>query len=426
MKFPPQLFLIFCLLVFINCSDNISGGPGGQTTNGITATILSSIDSIALDSVSVILRPIDYMVGDSQNIDTLEYSSMIDTFTSSDGTFEIYHILPGQYFLECMFKDSLGIVETLTIDSGNKIINLENIFIKQVGALSGNVDTCGFPEDALVEIFIKGFEKTVTAAIDGSFKFNSLAPWDYELVVNILSIQDTIIKEINKEVFSNTNSEIDTIELYAPFNPFQYLRVRKFLDSMGLFSLSVDSATNDINGQIYKLNLSKLNLTEIGSGICDLDFLKEINFSNNLIEDIPFEMKNMFSLQTVELCFNNFKSFPFGLTTLDSVQKICLDNNSIDSLPNSIVNLKSLIVLDIESNNLTSLPLSISHLTKLTKIDIDSNKVSVLPETMMDSLQYLDTLELTYNNIDTSIFSIEFVQWLDEKSDNPDWILLQN
>lgn len=471
MKFPPIIALVFSFLIFINCSDNVSGGPGGQTTNGITATLLSSIDSLGLDSAIITLRPIEYLTGKELPVDTSLYVSGIDTFSLEDGSFELSGIIPGSYLLECLFKDSLGVVESITIANDSSILSLNQLFANKVGSIQGKVDTTGFPDSARIEVLIRGLEKQITADKDGFFEFNTLAPWKYELVVNIISQSDTITKEIEEEVISDQVSEVDTVNLYAPFNPFHYLEVRKFLNNMGLFTTPVDSVVEDSSGQIYTLNLSNMEIEELHSSIGQLDFIKYLNCEynsllslpseigdldsleklyvgannisiipediNNLIQlkelsvifnnlqTLPESMDGLKRLKIVELCFNNFNTFPIGLTTLDSVEWICLDNNNIDSLPLAIANLTTLKILDLETNNLTSLPISISHLTNLTKIDIDSNNVSYLPEVMMDSLVNIDTLELTYNSIDTSMYSTPFIQWLNDKSDNPNWILLQ-
>lgn len=411
--------------MFIGCSDNMSGGPGGQTTNGITATLLSSLDTLALDSAMVSLRHIDYLAGSEIIVDTTEYLSAYNTSSKADGSFEISSIKPGKYLLECLFKDSLGVIETLSIESESSFVDLKNLFAMEVGTISGTIDTNGIPENSKIEILIKGVEKSVVADNDGDFLIKSLAPWSYSFIVNVISPEDTVTEEINDVVYSGTITQLDTIDLYAPYNPFQYLKIRTFLDNTGLSYLDVDSVVLHNNGQIYKLDLSKLNLTSIDSSLCELDFLNEIYFSNNKLESLPADMGNMASLKTVELCFNSFSIFPIGLTTLDSVEHICLDNNSIDTLPYEIANIPTLKILDVETNNLTKLPITISHLKNLTKIDIDSNNVSYLPEVMMDSLVNLDSIELTYNSIDTADYSPAFIQWLNEKSDNIDWISLQ-
>lgn len=472
MRIPPQIILLFSLLFFINCSDNVSGGPGGQTTNGITATVLSSIDSLALDSAKIILRPIEYLAGEELSVDTSLYICGADTFSSKDGSFEFSKILPGQYLLECLLNDSLGVIETVSIESDTSFVNLNKLYAKRVGSVSGNVDTSGFPKNALINLFIKGIEKSVIAEANGDFHIPAMAPWTYDFIVNINSGDDTITKIFSKEILSDENNKIDTVDLYAPFNPFHYLAVRVFLNNLGLFEISVDSVTDDVDGQIYKLSLYNYNISQIHTSVNKLRFLKELSFNSNSINSLPPEIGELDSLKifrvssnnltglpdeisqmssleevwmirnqleslpllfgdlkrlkTAEFCFNNFTSFPIGLTNLDSIEHICLDNNNIDSLPYSIGNIKSLKVLDVEANNLSSLPVSIANLTHLTKIDIDSNHVSYLPEEMMDSLVNIDSLELAYNSIDTSAYSAEFVQWLSEKSDIADWILTQD
>lgn len=470
MRFPP-LLLILSLLFLYNCSDNISGGPGGQTTNGITATLLSSLDSLAIDSAKITLRPINYITGDELTIDTSSAFGMGDTFSSKNGTFNFSNIIPGKYLLECLFNDSLGIIESLTVETDSSNINLNEIYAKKVGSVSGNVDTSGFPLDAVITVFIKGIEKSITAKPDGNFNINALAPWTYDFIINITSKSDTITKTLNGDVISDSESELDSIDLYAPFNPFQYIAVRKFLNNMGFYDITVDSVTKDIDGQIYLLQLYNLNIDKIHSSVNKLNFLEELSFLNNSLTslppeigeldsikklsisnnnltqlpdeislmgsleeiwiirnnlvDIPLSIGKLKRLKKLELCFNNMSVFPEGFTNLDSIEMICIDNNLIDSLPSTIGNIKSLKILDLEANNLKILPEAISNLTNLTKIDLDSNNITYLPESMMDSLILLDTLELTYNSIDSSQYSPAFVQWLNSKSDFADWILTQ-
>lgn len=470
MRFPPIL-LILSLLFLYNCSDNVSGGPGGQTTNGITATVLSSLDSSIVNNAKITLRPINYITGNELITDTSLAFGMGDTFSSESGTFQFTNIIPGTYLLECLLNDSLGIVESLTVESDSSKVDLGKIYVRQVGAVSGNVDTSGFPTDAIITVFIKGIEKSIIAEQGGNFQISALAPWTYDFIINITSENDTITKTLNAEVKADEASKLDTINLYAPFNPFQYTAIRKFLNNMGFFDISVDSVTKDIDGQIYFLQLYNLNIEQIHSSINELQFLKELSFINNSLKSLPPEIGELDSikilkvsnnsltelpdeislmksleelwiisnnlatvplsigsltrLKKVELCFNNISEFPEGFTNLDSVEMLCLDNNLLDSLPGTIGKMKSLKIFDLEANNLETLPEEISNLTNLTKLDLDSNNIKYLPESMMDSLVNIDSLELTYNSIDTSQYSPAFIQWLNSKSDNSDWILTQ-
>ncbi len=471
MKIPPQIALVFSLLILINCSDNISGGPGGQTTNGITATILSSVDSMAVDSAQIILRPITYLVGDELNSDTSSQINGLETYSSLDGSFEISKVMPGTYLLECIYKDSIGVIETLTINEESTFRKLDTLYANKVGSLEGCIDTSGFTDEMTITIFARGLEKSITAEDDGSFKFDGLANWTYDFVVNIEEGLNKIEKSFKTTVSSGEDKDIDTINLYAPFNPFQYLAVREFLNNMGLPAISVDSVTRHNGGQIYALWMTHMELSEIHFTINKLNFLDTINFEHNSLQKLPVEigdldsvkvlllgknnlqalpdeiagmerliflelisnelevlpisLESLSSLKDVHACFNRFTSFPPGLTTLPAIESICMDNNSIDTLPYSIGNLSTLKVLDLESNNLIGLPISIVHLTLLNKIDIDSNMVSFLPENMMDSLINIDNLELRENSIDTSNYSIEFINWLNSKSDYADWIATQ-
>lgn len=471
MRYPPIIISFLVVFLTMSCSTDMSGGPGGQTTNGITAKVLSSVDSTAVDSAEIILRPISYIVGDELNSDTTISVNGFETYSSPDGSFEIPNVIPGLYILECMYKDSIGVVETITVDDGGELKDIENLYAERVGSLKGQIDTTGFVAGIDITVFARGFEKSTIAKKDGSFKFEGLANWTYEFVANIEHGEEKIEKKFKAPVSAGENKELDTINLYAPFNPFQYLAVREFLNNMSFFELPVDSVVRHVNGQIHALWMPYLEISSIHFTINKINFVDTMNFEhNNLVtvpaeigdldsvkvlllgenditslpdeisgmanlfslhivgnslDSLPLSLEGLLSLKDIHICHNNFTVFPEGLTTLPVIESICLDNNKVESLPLSIGNLSTLKILDLESNNITALPVSIVHLTELLKIDIDSNMVSFLPEAMMDSLINLETMELIENRIDTTDYSDAFIEWLNGVSDYADWIATQ-
>ena len=100
---------------------------------------------------------------------------------------------------------------------------------------------------------------------------------------------------------------------------------------------------------LEELNLFGTSLTNFPSQICEITSLKEINFGFNRIQSIPEEIRNLQKLELLDLNSNLIKELPKSIGELSSLKKIILiNNNKLDSLPESIRDLVALKFINID------------------------------------------------------------------------------
>ena len=99
---------------------------------------------------------------------------------------------------------------------------------------------------------------------------------------------------------------------------------------------------------LEELNLFGTSLTNFPLQICKISSLKTINFGFNRIQSIPEEVRNLRKLELLDLRSNLIKELPESIGELNSLKKFILINNKLDCLPKSIMNLEALEFLDID------------------------------------------------------------------------------
>ncbi|MFX1480751.1 MAG: AN1-type zinc finger domain-containing protein [Promethearchaeota archaeon] len=113
------------------------------------------------------------------------------------------------------------------------------------------------------------------------------------------------------------------------------------------------------NGHIKHLVLRNKGLKEIPLSIWDLQYLKTLNLSSNLIEYLPDIAKWNDSLHELNLSHNK----------------------SLSSLPENLGNLKSLKILNLSHcESLSTVPLTLKKLSRLTTIDISYCNFHIFPD----------------------------------------------
>ncbi|MEM9449249.1 MAG: COR domain-containing protein [Cyanobacteria bacterium P01_E01_bin.6] len=127
-------------------------------------------------------------------------------------------------------------------------------------------------------------------------------------------------------------------------------------------------------------------------GVVDLDL------SGNSLTELPPEIGQLTSLQSLVLSYNQLSALPTEIVQLTSLQSLVLSANPLSALPTEIVQLTSLQSLDLSVNELSALPPEIGQLTSLQSLVLSSNQLSVLP-TEIGQLTSLQSLDLSYNQL---------------------------
>ena len=112
---------------------------------------------------------------------------------------------------------------------------------------------------------------------------------------------------------------------------------------------------------------------KIPNNIGDLDYLRELNLDENLINNLPDNITDLDSLRILRLNKNLLNVLPDNIGGLTPLEELYLSRNQLTSIPESIGNLNNLKKLFIIENLLISLPATICDLPDNCNIQIRDN-----------------------------------------------------
>ncbi|KAI8981479.1 hypothetical protein BDB01DRAFT_851265 [Pilobolus umbonatus] len=130
--------------------------------------------------------------------------------------------------------------------------------------------------------------------------------------------------------------------------------------------------------------------------------LKQINFRNNLLSDLPQSLLLCRNLTSVLLSYNKIKEFPSFLLELGQLKEIDLSHNMIDAID---YDGSPLIIetLDLSYNHLTHIsPTFLSSLARIRRMNISHNQIKYFH---FNSWMYLEELQLKDNQLKRLISS---------------------
>lgn len=163
------------------------------------------------------------------------------------------------------------------------------------------------------------------------------------------------------------------------------------------------------------LDLSGCNISIVPKTLKNLTSLKELNLSINNLKSLPDWIGDIKSLEILNLSYNKLETLPESMKFLNSLYVFNLKNNYLKSLPDWIGNLNLLKKLRIGGNNLTTIPLSMRNLNYLEFLDLEKNSIEVLPD-WIGELTSLQTLYISCNKLKIlpeSLIQLKFLKILD-------------
>ncbi|XP_066562509.1 leucine-rich repeat and calponin homology domain-containing protein 1 isoform X7 [Amia ocellicauda] len=143
------------------------------------------------------------------------------------------------------------------------------------------------------------------------------------------------------------------------------------------------TALNHDLSDTVRADLSKNRLTEIPTEVCQFISLETLNLYHNCIKVIPETITSLQSLTYLNLSRNQLSGLPTCLCGLP-LRVLIASNNKLGSLPEEIGKLKNLMELDVSCNEITTLPQNIGKLKALRELNIRRNYLSALPEDLAD------------------------------------------
>ncbi|XP_030635537.1 leucine-rich repeat and calponin homology domain-containing protein 4 [Chanos chanos] len=150
------------------------------------------------------------------------------------------------------------------------------------------------------------------------------------------------------------------------------------------------------------LNLSNRKLKEFPRTAknYDLSDITHADLSKNRLCELPEELCQFISLETLSLYHNCVRSLSPSLCQLQALSYLNLSRNQLSSLPPSVCQLPLLRVLVVSNNKLSSLPPSIHTLIHLRQLDVSCNELQGLP-VELGQLEGLRDLNLRRNQLTT-------------------------
>jgi Leucine-rich repeat (LRR) protein len=214
------------------------------------------------------------------------------------------------------------------------------------------------------------------------------------------------------EKVHNQPSDVDGVNLRLLLNPQRsdpnYAKARKKIIKAGRKkNLNLDLSNYELRNLPPEIgNLTTLESLDLGSNelislpaeIGNLTCLKSLDLGNNELSSLPEEIGNLSSLESLDLCPNELIALPAEIENLTCLKSLNLCNNELTWLPEEIGDLTSLESLDLSDNELTWLPEEIGNLTTLESLDLGSNELSSLPEEI-GNLTSLKSLGLCSNEL---------------------------
>jgi|GEM_PF-2153950 len=257
----------------------------------------------------------------------------------------------------------------------------------------GNIDTALFYKDSVISIELKGYRKLPREL----FKFNYLKELTLENCPN-LDLKSTFKK-------------LKQIERLETLNLFE-LGIKEYPDNLGELLnlkelwLSADSISVLPSSIINLSNLNVLIITEcpminleiLFNQSVSLGKLRELDLSENELENIPFNISQL--NQLTDLWFENNKllSIPAGIKSMHNLNYLTLFDNEISYLNLEKGDLTNLNNINLCYNKFESFPLELLYLENLERITMWANKISVISDEA-SKLKKLKYLNLQYNDL---------------------------
>jgi Leucine-rich repeat (LRR) protein len=149
---------------------------------------------------------------------------------------------------------------------------------------------------------------------------------------------------------------------------------------------------------LSNLDLNTEDLKYLIPQIKEIPNLRDVNISDNRLNEVPDEIGALNSITSLDARNNNIQTLHNGVGNLINLETLYLDSNKITDIPASIENLKNLKFLGLYDNELTSLPPQIGALSNLENLNIAINEIRELPQEILN-LTSLRELSLQHNAI---------------------------
>ncbi|MFN9672995.1 MAG: leucine-rich repeat domain-containing protein, partial [Microcystis sp.] len=106
---------------------------------------------------------------------------------------------------------------------------------------------------------------------------------------------------------------------------------------------------------------------------------RELDLSNKNLTEIPPEIPQLTSLQSLYLDHNQIREIPEALAQLTSLERLYLGHNQIREIPEALAHLTSLRYLNLNNNQISEIPEALAHLVNLKRLVLKNNPITNVP-----------------------------------------------
>ncbi|XP_041093357.1 leucine-rich repeat and calponin homology domain-containing protein 4-like isoform X2 [Polyodon spathula] len=143
------------------------------------------------------------------------------------------------------------------------------------------------------------------------------------------------------------------------------------------------AARNYDLSDITQADLSKNRLSELPEELCQLISLETLNVYHNCARSIPDSIVNLQALGYLNISRNQLTFLPAYLCHLP-LKVLIASNNKLSALPDNIEAMGNLRQLDVSCNEIQSLPPQVGSLESLRDLNVRRNNITVLPDELSE------------------------------------------
>ncbi len=139
--------------------------------------------------------------------------------------------------------------------------------------------------------------------------------------------------------------------------------------------------------------------------------LTKLILASNQISKVSPKIKNLVTLQVLDLHDNNLSILPDEIGALENLSKINLSHNKLTFLPLGFFNMKNLRYVNLAQNELNEIHDDVGNLLMLESFDLSHNKLMELPSGL-GSLTRVTTFNASHNMLESIPDEISFMRSL--------------
>ncbi|KAJ8246830.1 hypothetical protein GJAV_G00255860 [Gymnothorax javanicus] len=144
------------------------------------------------------------------------------------------------------------------------------------------------------------------------------------------------------------------------------------------------TARNYDLSDITHADLSKNRLCDLPEELCQFISLETLSLYHNCVRSVTPSICHLQALTYLNLSRNQLSVLPVSVCQLPLLRVLILSNNKLSVLPGSIHALSHLRQLDVSCNDLQALPVEIGQLESLRDLNLRRNQLTTLPEELSE------------------------------------------